>query len=108
MQAIGLRNPGLNPLINTGYSLLDLITYFTTGPQETRAWTINRGEKAPAAAGKIHTDFRRGFIRAQTVSYDDYVTFRGLTGSREAGRVRDEGRDYTVQDGDILSFRFNV
>lgn len=108
LSALGLESTGLSRVVLAGYSLLDLITYFTSGPKETRAWTIPRGTKAPRAAGVIHTDFERGFIRAQTISYADYIRYRGEAGAREAGKVRDEGKDYVVQDGDILLFKFNV
>ncbi|MGF0538726.1 redox-regulated ATPase YchF [Agrobacterium sp. ES01] len=106
--ALGLEEAGLDRLIRAGYNLLDLITYFTVGPKETRAWTIERGTKAPAAAGVIHTDFERGFIRAFTISYDDYITFKGEVGAKEAGKGRDEGKEYVVQDGDVIHFRFNT
>jgi len=95
-------------LIRTGYNLLDLITYFTCGPKETRAWTINRGTKAPGAAGVIHTDFEKGFIRAETIAYPDYVEFQGETGCKDAGKMRLEGKEYLVKDGDVMHFRFNV
>ena len=104
----GLKESGLDRLIAAGYRLLDLITYFTVGPKETRAWTVPRGAKAPKAAGVIHTDFERGFIRAQTIAYDDFVRLGGETGAREAGRARDEGKDYVVQDGDVMLFKFNT
>ncbi len=106
--AMGLEEPGLDRLIQAGYTLLDLITYFTAGPKETRAWTISRGTKAPQAAGVIHTDFERGFIRAQTIAYNDYVTLGGEVPAKEAGKARDEGKEYVVQDGDVLLFRFNT
>lgn len=105
---LGLKEPGLNRLIRTGYNLLDLITYFTCGPKETRAWTINRGTKAPGAAGVIHTDFEKGFIRAETIAYPDYVEFQGETGCKDAGKMRLEGKEYLVKDGDVMHFRFNV
>ncbi|HZO47795.1 MAG TPA: redox-regulated ATPase YchF [Xanthobacteraceae bacterium] len=104
--AVGLAEPGLDRLIRAGYGLLDLVTYFTVGPKETRAWTVTRGTRAPQAAGVIHTDFERGFIRAETISYQDYVTLGGEAGSRDAGRMRLEGKDYVVADGDVLHFRF--
>ena len=88
-------------------SLLDLITYFTAGPKETRAWTVRRGAKAPQAAGVIHTDFEKGFIRAQTIAFDDFVSLGGEVAAKEAGKARDEGKEYVVQDGDILMFKFN-
>jgi len=106
LEASGLREPGLNRVIRAGYGLLRLVTFFTAGPKETRAWTIERGSKAPEAAGVIHTDFEKGFIRADTIAYDDYVAYAGETGAREAGRLRLEGRDYVVADGDVLHFRF--
>ena len=105
---MGLEEPGLDRLIRAGYSLLDLITYFTAGPKETRAWTVHRGAKAPQAAGVIHTDFERGFIRAQTIAFNDYVTFKGEVGAKEAGKARDEGKEYVVQDGDVMLFKFNT
>ena len=103
---MGLAEPGLNRLIRAGYQLLDLVTYFTVGPKEARAWTITRGTKAPQAAGVIHTDFEKGFIRAETIAYDDYVAAGGETGAKEAGKMRLEGKDYVVKDGDVLHFRF--
>ncbi|AGF74764.1 translation-associated GTPase [Bartonella australis AUST/NH1] len=108
LSALGLTEPGLNRLIRAGYHLLDLITYFTCGPKETRAWTIVRGAKAPQAAGIIHSDFERGFIRAQTISYEDYITSGGENGAKEAGKARDEGKEYIVQDGDIMLFKHNT
>ncbi|WP_417435799.1 redox-regulated ATPase YchF [Hoeflea sp.] len=108
LSALGLDEAGLDQLIRAGYQLLDLITYFTVGPKETRAWTIERGTKAPAAAGVIHTDFERGFIRAFTIAYDDYVTLGGEVPAKEAGKARDEGKEYVVQDGDVIHFRFNT
>jgi hypothetical protein len=105
---LGLEEPGLDRLIRAGYDLLHLITYFTAGPKETRAWTIPRGTKAPQAAGVIHTDFERGFIRAQTIAYDDYVSLGGEVAAKEAGKARDEGKEYVVHDGDILLFKFNT
>ena len=108
LSALGLEEAGLDRLIRAGYHLLDLITYFTVGPKETRAWTIVRGTKAPQAAGVIHTDFERGFIRAFTISYDDYVTYKGEVGAKEAGKGRDEGKEYVVHDGDVIHFRFNT
>ena len=100
--------PGLNRLILAGYQLLDLVTYFTAGPKQAAAWTVTRGTKAPQAAGVIHTDFERGFIRAETISYGDYLKYGGESGARDAGKLRSEGKDYVVQDGDVLLFRFNV
>ncbi len=105
---LGLQEPGLSRLIQAGYNLLGLITYFTAGPKETRAWTVAEGTRAPKAAGVIHTDFERGFIRAQTIAYDDYVSLGGEAGAKEAGKARDEGKDYIVKDGDVLLFKFNV
>ncbi len=105
---LGLEEPGLNRLIQAGYNLLGLITYFTAGPKETRAWTVVEGTRAPKAAGVIHTDFERGFIRAQTIAYDDYISLGGETAAKEAGKARDEGKEYVVKDGDVLLFKFNV
>ncbi|WP_048862083.1 DUF933 domain-containing protein, partial [Acidisphaera rubrifaciens] len=99
---------GLDRVIRAGYDLLGLITYFTVGPKEARAWTITVGTRAPAAAGVIHGDFERGFIACETIAYDNYVALKGEAGAREAGRLRIEGRDYVVRDGDVLLFRFNV
>ena len=104
----GLEQSGLDRLISAGYNLLELITYFTAGPKETRAWTVKAGSKAPQAAGVIHTDFEKGFIRAQTIAYNDYVTLGGETPAKEAGKARDEGKEYVVQDGDVMLFKFNV
>jgi ribosome-binding ATPase len=106
LAAIGLEEPGLNRLIRAGYALLNLITYFTAGPKQSAAWTVTRGTKAPQAAAVIHTDFERGFIRAETIAYDDYVRFSGEVGARDAGKMRLEGKDYVVADGDVLHFRF--
>jgi GTP-binding protein YchF len=106
LDAVGLAEPGLNRVIRAGYDLLQLVTYFTVGPKEARAWTIEKGTKAPQAAGVIHTDFEKGFIRAETVAYADYVAHNGEAGAREAGKFRLEGKDYVVQDGDCLHFRF--
>ncbi len=103
---LGLEEPGLNRLIRAGYQLLDLITYFTVGPKEARAWTITRGTKAPAAAGVIHTDFEKGFIRAETIACDDYIALKGEAGARDAGKMRLEGKEYVVKDGDVMHFRF--
>src|SRR5205807_175831 len=108
LAAIGLDEPGLDRLIRAGYQLLDLITYFTAGPKEARAWTIHRGTRAPAAAGVIHTDFEKGFIRAETIAYADYVALGGEAGARDAGKLRLEGKDYVVADGDVMHFRFNT
>jgi ribosome-binding ATPase len=106
LEAIDLDEPGLNRVIRAGYELLGLVTYFTVGPKEARAWTITRGTRAPQAAGVIHTDFEKGFIRAETIAYDDYVTLKGESGARDAGRLRLEGKEYVVADGDVLHFRF--
>ena len=108
LETLGLAEPGLARMIHAGYALLDLITFFTAGPKEARAWTVRRGAKAPEAAGEIHSDFERGFIRAETIAYDDYVACGGEAGAKEAGKMRVEGRDYVVQDGDVFHFRFNV
>src|SRR3546814_883150 len=105
---LGLSETGLARIIRAGYELLDLITFFTVGPKEARAWTVEKGARAPQAAGAIHTDFERGFIRAETMSYQDYVTLGGEAAARDAGRLRSEGKDYVVHDGDIMLFRFNV
>ncbi|MGB7286515.1 MAG: redox-regulated ATPase YchF [Salaquimonas sp.] len=104
----GLTESGLDRLIASGYTLLNLITYFTAGPKETRAWTVRKGSKAPQAAGVIHTDFERGFIRAQTIAFNDYVTLGGEVAAKEAGKARDEGKEYVVQDGDVMLFKFNT
>jgi GTP-binding protein YchF len=106
LEAVGLAEPGLDRVIRAGYSLLGLLTYFTVGPKEARAWTVAAGTKAPQAAGVIHTDFEKGFIRAETIGFDDYVTCKGEAGAREAGKFRLEGKDYIVADGDVLHFRF--
>jgi ribosome-binding ATPase len=106
LAAVGLEEPGLNRVIRAGYGLLHLITYFTVGPKETRAWTIPQGTKAPQAAGVIHSDFEKGFIRAETIGFDDYVASNGEAGAREAGKFRLEGKEYVVADGDVLHFRF--
>jgi GTP-binding protein YchF len=108
LDAMNLDEPGLDRLIQAGYKLLHLITYFTVGPKEARAWTVERGSRAPQAAGVIHTDFERGFIRAQTIAYNDYVSLGGEVPAKEAGKARDEGKEYVVQDGDIMLFRFNT
>jgi hypothetical protein len=105
---LGLAETGLARVIRAGYELLDLITFFTVGPKEARAWTVEKGAKAPNAAGVIHTDFERGFIRAETMAYNDYVTLGGEAAAREAGKLRSEGKEYLVHDGDIMLFRFNV
>jgi ribosome-binding ATPase len=106
LAAVGLKEPGLNRLIRAGYALLDLVTFFTAGPKEARAWTVTRGQRAPQAAGSIHTDFEKGFIRAETISYRDYIDNGGETGAKEAGKMRLEGKDYVVADGDVMHFRF--
>lgn len=108
LETIGLEEPGLDRLIQAGYTLLGLITYFTAGPKETRAWTITSGTKAPQAAGVIHTDFERGFIRAQTIGYDDYTSLGGEVAAKEVGKARDEGKEYIVADGDVILFKFNT
>lgn len=105
---LGLEEPGLNRVIRAGYRLLGLLTFFTAGPKEVRAWTVRRGATAPEAAGRIHTDFQRGFIRAEVIAYDDYVELGGENGAREAGRLRLEGKNYVVREGDVVHFRFNV
>jgi hypothetical protein len=105
---MGLAEPGLNRLIRTAYELLGLQTYFTAGPKEVRAWTVHKGDTAPKAAGVIHTDFEHGFIRAEVIAYDDYIVNNGEAGSREAGKMRLEGKEYVVRDGDVMHFRFNV
>jgi GTP-binding protein YchF len=108
LETLGLKETGLARVIASGYALLDLVTFFTVGPKEARAWTVRRGAKAPEAAGVIHTDFEKGFIRAETIAYPDYVANKGEAGARDAGKLRLEGKDYPVQDGDIFHFRFNV
>ena len=108
LETLGLEEPGLDRMIRAGYELLHLITYFTAGPKETRAWTVTKGSRAPQAAGVIHTDFERGFIRAQTIAYDDFVELGGETAAKEAGKARDEGKEYIVQDGDVMLFKFNT
>jgi ribosome-binding ATPase len=105
---LGLHETGLNRMIHAAYELLGLITFYTAGPKESRAWTVHRGARAPEAAGEIHTDFERGFIRAETIGYDDFVKCGGETGAKDAGKMRSEGKDYVVQDGDVMLFRFNV
>ena len=105
---LGLTETGLTRVIRAGYELLHLITFFTVGPKEARAWTVHKGATAPNAAGVIHTDFEKGFIRAETMAYADYVAHNGEAGAKEAGKWRSEGKDYTVVDGDIMLFRFNV
>ncbi|HEX4506481.1 MAG TPA: redox-regulated ATPase YchF [Alphaproteobacteria bacterium] len=108
LETLGLDQPGLNKVIRAGYALLDLITYFTVGPKEARAWTVRRNARAPEAAGVIHGDFERGFIRAETIAYDDFVASNGEQGAKDAGKLRSEGKEYVVQDGDVMHFRFNV
>jgi GTP-binding protein YchF len=108
LEGLGLRDSGLDRVIRAGYALLGLITYFTVGPKETRAWTIVKGTKAPQAAAVIHNDFERGFIACETIGFDDYIAFKGEVGAKEAGRMRVEGKEYVVRDGDVLLFRFNV
>jgi GTP-binding protein YchF len=108
LDGLGLSEPGLDRLIRAGYALLGLITFFTAGPKEARAWTVHKGARAPQAAGEIHSDFERGFIRAQTISYDDYTRLGGEQAAKEAGRARDEGKDYVVADGDVMLFKFNT
>jgi GTP-binding protein YchF len=108
LEDMGMAEPGLNRVIRAAYAILGLQTYFTAGPKEVRAWTVRAGATAPQAAGVIHTDFERGFIRAEVASYDDFVACRGELGAKEAGKLRLEGKDYTVRDGDVIHFRFNV
>ena len=108
LASLGLAEPGLDRLIRAGYELLGLITFFTAGPKESRAWTVEKGARAPRAASVIHSDFEKGFIRAEVIKYDDYVAFNGEAGAREAGKFRLEGKEYIVQDGDVMHFRFNV
>ena len=108
LETLGLEEPGLNRLIREAYSLLGLQTYFTVGPKEARAWTIHVGDTAPQAAGVIHTDFERGFIRAQTIAFDDFIQYKGEQGAKDAGKMRAEGKDYVVKDGDVMNFLFNV
>ena len=108
LEEMGLHEAGLARVIRAGYDLLHLITFFTVGPKEARAWTVEKGSKAPRAAGEIHTDFERGFIRAETIAYDDYIALNGEAGARDAGKLRQEGKDYVVKDGDVLHFKFNV
>ncbi|AEW44571.1 GTP-binding protein [Serratia symbiotica str. 'Cinara cedri'] len=108
MAELNLKEPGLNRVIRAGYTLLDLQTYFTAGVKEVRAWTIPVGTTAPQAASKIHTDFKKGFIRAQTIAYKDFITYNGEQGAKEAGKMRSEGKDYIVKDGDVMNFLFNI
>ncbi len=105
---MGLSEAGLDRVIHAGYKLLGLETYFTVGPKEVRAWTVKRGSTAPQAAGVIHTDFEKGFIRAEVIAYDDFVACKGEQGAKEAGKMRLEGQEYVVRDGDVMHFRFNV
>lgn len=108
LEDMGMHEPGLNRVIRAGYDLLGLQTYFTAGVKEVRAWTIHKGDTAPQAAGVIHTDFERGFIRAQTIAYEDFIAYKGEKGAQEAGKMRAEGKDYVVADGDVMNFLFNV
>ena len=108
LEELGLTEPGVNKLIHAAYQLLNLKTYFTTGPDESRAWTFKQGTKAPQAAGIIHTDFERGFIRAEVIKYDNYIKYGSEHACRDAGKIAVEGKEYVVQDGDIMHFRFNV
>ncbi|MFL2698130.1 MAG: redox-regulated ATPase YchF [Gammaproteobacteria bacterium] len=108
LKDMGMHEPGLNKLIRASYEILQLQTFFTAGKKEVRAWTIKKGSKAPQAAGEIHTDFERGFIKADTISYEDYIKFNGESGCKEAGKLRSEGSDYEVRDGDVIHFKFNV
>jgi GTP-binding protein YchF len=108
LATLGLEEPGLDRLIRAGYGLLGLITFFTAGPKEVRAWTVTAGSRAPQAAGTNHTDFEKGFIRAQTIAYDDFIALGGEQAAKDAGKARDEGKDYVVQDGDVMLFKFNV
>ncbi|WP_162652695.1 redox-regulated ATPase YchF [Lentilitoribacter sp. Alg239-R112] len=108
LEELGLDEAGLDRLIRSGYDLLNLITFFTVGPKEARAWTVKQGTKAPASAGVIHTDFERGFIRAQTIAFDDYISLGGEVPAKEAGKARDEGKEYVTQDGDVMLFKFNT
>ena len=108
LKEMGMEEPGLNKLIRASYEMLELQTFFTAGPKEVRAWTVKRGTLAPEAAGEIHTDFKKGFIRAETISYDDFIKYQGESGAKAAGKIRSEGSDYIVQDGDVVLFRFNI
>ena len=108
LEEMGLHETGLTRVIRSGYELLHLITFFTVGPKEARAWTVHRGAKAPDAAGEIHSDMQRGFIRAETIAYDDYIALGGENGAKDAGKLRQEGKEYLVQDGDVMHFKFNV
>ncbi|GGN54803.1 ribosome-binding ATPase YchF [Novosphingobium indicum] len=108
LEEMGLHEAGLAQIIRAGYELLDLLTFFTVGPKEARAWTVHKGAKAPDAAGEIHTDMQRGFIRAETIAYEDFVALGGESGAKEGGKLRQEGKDYVVRDGDVMHFKFNV
>ena len=108
LESMGLEEPGLNRVIRAGYELLGLQTFFTAGVKEVRAWTVNRGSSAPQGAGKIHTDFERGFIRAEVIAYEDFINFKGEQGAKDAGKWRLEGKDYILREGDVVHFRFNV
>lgn len=108
LKDLGLSETGLDKIIRSGYGILNLDTFFTIGPKEAHAWTIRKGSLAPQAAGEIHTDFEKGFIRAETISYKDFVQYNGEQGCKEAGKMRLEGKEYVVQDGDVMHFRFNV
>jgi hypothetical protein len=108
LEDMGMHEPGLNRVIRAGYQLLGMQTFFTAGPKEVRAWTFHKGATAPQAAGVIHTDFEKGFIRAETIAFADYVALNGEHGAKEAGKMRLEGKEYLVQDGDVMHFRFNV
>lgn len=108
LEEMGLHETGLTRIIRSGYELLHLLTFFTVGPKEARAWTVHKGAKGPDAAGEIHSDMQRGFIRAETIAYDDYIALKGESGARDAGKLRQEGKEYVIQDGDVLHFKFNV
>ena len=108
LKELNLDETTLNKVIKSGYNLLNLINYFTCGPKETRSWTVNKNTLAPEAAGKIHTDFEKGFIRAETIAYEDFIEFNGESGSRDAGKLRQEGKDYIVKNGDVMHFLFNI
>jgi GTP-binding protein YchF len=108
LEEMGLHETGLARIIRSGYDLLHLLTFFTVGPKEARAWTVHKGAKAPEAAGEIHSDMQRGFIRAETIAYDDYIALKGESGAKDAGKLRQEGKEYVVQDGDVMHFKFNV
>ncbi len=108
LQDMGMQEPGLDRVIRAGFAILGLQTYFTAGVKEVRAWTVAKGATAPQAAGVIHTDFEKGFIRAETIAYDDFIRFKGEQGAKEAGKMRLEGKEYVVKDGDVMHFRFNV